>query len=101
MRKNVKLSFRDLRDSQSSGLYPLDNMGKNNLVKNRSKAESQAVHKTPILEVIVTKNIRSILNTCECLFFFQTAAKNLWYCWTASNKLSQQDSEEIEKFWNL
>ena len=46
-----------------------------------------------------------ILNTYRCLFF-QTASESLQCCLTASAipmpcKTSQQDSVEMERFWNL
>ena len=44
-----------------------------------------------------------ILNTYKCLFL-QTATEILRFCSTASTmpcKISQQDSVEMERFWNL
>ena len=49
----------------------------------------------------LSDNVNLIVNTYKCLVF-QIADENLWYCWTASTmQASQQDSAEMERFWNL
>ena len=63
----VKLSFRELCDSNLYGLHPFDNMALIHRVKkNRSKTEGKVwVHETQILEVIfmtVTENASFVTN---------------------------------------
>ena len=51
----------------------------------------------------ISKNVNLIFNTYRCLFL-QTATENLLCCSisaTMPSKRSQQDSVEMEKFWNL
>ena len=51
----------------------------------------------------ISNNVNLILNTYRCIFF-QTATGNLRCCLTTSTmpcKTSQQDSLEMERFWNL
>ena len=50
----------------------------------------------------ISNNVNLILNTYRCLFF-QTVTENVRCCSTAllmACKTSQQDSVEIERFWN-
>ena len=50
----------------------------------------------------ISNNVNLILNTYRCLFF-QTVTENVRCCSTAllmPCKTSQQDSVEIERFWN-
>ena len=63
----VKLSFRELCDSNLYGLHPFDNVALIHRVKkNRSKTEGKVwVHETQILEVIfmtVTENAFFVTN---------------------------------------
>ena len=51
----------------------------------------------------ISNNVNLIFNTYRCLFL-QTATENLLCCSisaTMPSKRSQQDSVEMEKFWNL